>query len=197
VIVDPLNVSQFLAAYNASLANVLELKVSTVTGILEPKNNTIYRGELYWYLVDGGARLTVRIPERYRDLSGRRVEVTGQPDRHTNEDRGAIEVILRVQRITPLDPTPEDWIGPLRPIGEQRRSSWPAIERSIKSRILAGDQPCVLMLLGTSSMVDEDIRAALGQHEKAYHIERRRIPLTDPAAIAAALSVQKVNADLV
>jgi hypothetical protein len=166
-IVDPLNVSQFLAAYNASLADVLELKVSTITGILEPKNNTIYRGEVYWFLVDGAARLTVRIPERYRDLSGRRVEVTGQPSRRTNEDRGEIEVILRVQKITPLDPVPEDWIGPLLPIGEKRRSSWPAIERSIESRILAGDQPRVLMFYGASSIVDKDVRRALGQHVQA------------------------------
>ena len=82
---DPLNISQFLAAYNASLVDVLELKASTVTGILEPKSNTIYRGEVYWILVDSGSRLTVRIPERYRDLSGRRVEVTGQPHRADKE----------------------------------------------------------------------------------------------------------------
>jgi len=62
--VDPLNVSQLLTAYNASLADVLELKASTVTGILEPKSDKIYGGELYWVLVDGGARLTVRIPAR-------------------------------------------------------------------------------------------------------------------------------------
>jgi hypothetical protein len=175
--VDPLNVSQFLTAYNASLADVLELKTSTVTGILEPKNNTIYRGEVYWFLVDGGARLTVRIPERYRDLSGRRVEVTGQPYRQTNEDRGEIEVILRVQKITPLAPTPEDWLGPLLPIGEKRRSSWPAIERSIQSRILAGDQPRVLMFFGTSSIVDKDVLAALGQHVRAYQIVEQRTAL--------------------
>ena len=112
--------------------------------------------------MDGGARLTVRIPERYRHLSGRRVEVTGQPYRRTKEDHGEIEVILHVQRITPLDPTPEDWIGPLRPIGEKRRSSWPAIERSIESRILAGDQPRVLMLFGTRSSVDKDVRCGFG-----------------------------------
>jgi exodeoxyribonuclease VII large subunit len=193
--VEPLNVSQFLTAYNASLADVLELKASTVTGILEPKNNTIYRGEVYWFLVDGGSRVTVRIPERYRDLSGRRVEVTGQPYRQTNEDRGEIEVILRVQKITPLDPTPEDWLGPLLPIGEKRRLSWPAIERSLESRILAGDQPRVLMFFGTSSIVDKDVLAALGQHVRAYQIVEQRIPLTDPAAVAAA--VQKIDADLV
>jgi hypothetical protein len=112
--VDSLNVSQFLAAYNASLADVLELKASTVTGILERKSDKNYRGELYWGLVDGGARLTVRIPERYRDLGGRRVKVIGQPSRRIKKDRGEIEVILHVQSITPLDPTPEDWIGPLR-----------------------------------------------------------------------------------
>jgi hypothetical protein len=72
-IVDPLNVSQVLAAYNASLSHVFKHKALTITGILEPKNNTPYSGKLYWYLVDGGARLTVQIPERSRDLSGRRV----------------------------------------------------------------------------------------------------------------------------
>jgi hypothetical protein len=41
--VDPLNVSQFLAAYNASLADVLELKVSTITGILDkPRQRSRY-----------------------------------------------------------------------------------------------------------------------------------------------------------
>jgi exonuclease VII large subunit len=53
------------------------------------------------------------------------------------------------------------------------------------------------MLLGTSSMVDKDVHAALGPHGRAYHIDKRRIPLTDPAAVAAALSVQTVDADLV
>jgi exodeoxyribonuclease VII large subunit len=196
--VDPLTVSQFLAAYNASLVNALELKASTITGVLEPRSDKIYgRGELYWVLVDGGARLTVRIPERNRDFSGRRVAITGQPRRRPNENRGGIEVILHVEDIKPLDPTPEDWIGPLQPIGEKRRSSWPAIERSIESRILAGDQPRVLMFFGASSMVVKDVGAALGEHARAYHIEERRIPLTDPAAVAAALSVQDVDADLV
>ena len=39
--------------------------------------------------------------------------------------------------------------------------------------------------------------AALGQHARAYQIVKQPIPLTDPAAVAAALSVQKVDADLV
>jgi len=45
--------------------------------------------------------------------------------------------------------------------------------------------------------VDKDVRAALGKHVHAYHIEERRIPLTDPAAVAAVLSVQTIDADLV
>jgi hypothetical protein len=194
---DALNVSQFLTAYNASLTNVFKHKTLTITGILDPKNNTIYNGKLYWYLVDGGARLTVQIPERSRDLSGRRVKVTGRPTPRLWKERGEFEVTLYVESITPLDPSPEDWIGPLRPIGEQRRSSWPAIERSIENQILAGDRPRVLMFCGTNSIVDEDVLAALGQHAHAYHIDKRRIPLTDAAAVAAALSVQKVDADLV
>ena len=55
----------------------------------------------------------------------------------------------------------------------------------------------MLMFCGTSSIVGEDVLAALGPHARAYHIKKRRIPLTDAAAIAAALSVQKVDADLV
>jgi exodeoxyribonuclease VII large subunit len=55
----------------------------------------------------------------------------------------------------------------------------------------------VLMLYGTSSIVDKDVLAALGQHAEAYQIVERWIPLTDPAAVAAALSVQEVDADLV
>ena len=78
-IMEPLNVYQVLAAYNASLTNVFKHKALTITGILEPKNNTSYGGKLYWYLVDGGARLTVHIPERSGDFSGRRVQVTGRP----------------------------------------------------------------------------------------------------------------------
>jgi hypothetical protein len=191
--VDPLNVAQFLSAYNASLADVLELKASTVTGILEPWNDTIYRGELFWGLVNGGTRLTVRIPERYRDLSGRRVKVTGQPYRRIKKHRGEIEVILHVQRATPLDPTPEDWIGPLLPIGEQRRSSWPTIERSIESRILAGDQPRVLMFFGASSMVDKDVLVALGPHVPAYQIVQQG---PNPTLILLAKSHRSLSARL-
>jgi hypothetical protein len=74
--VDALNVSQVLAAYNASLTDVLERKASPVTGTLKPKNDKVYRGgELFRVLEDGSARLTVRTPARYRDLSGRRVTV--------------------------------------------------------------------------------------------------------------------------
>jgi hypothetical protein len=48
-IVEPLNVSQLLAAYNASPANVLELKTTTVTGTLKPGSDRIYgRGDLFW-----------------------------------------------------------------------------------------------------------------------------------------------------
>jgi hypothetical protein len=195
--VDPLNVSQVLAAYSASLTDVFKHKALTVTGILEPKNNTPYSGKLYWYLVDGGARLTVQIPERFRDLNGRRVVVTGRPTPRLWKERGEFEVTLYVESITPLDPPPEDWIGPLRGIGEERRSSWPAIERAIEKKILAGDRPRMLMFCGTNSIVGEDVRAALGQHAHAYHIDKRQIPLTDAVAVAAALSVQKVDADLV
>jgi hypothetical protein len=195
--VDPMNVSQVLAAYNASLTDVFKHKALTITGILEPKNNTPYSGKLYWYLVDGGARLTVQIPERSRDLNGRRVKVTGRPTLRLWKERGEFEVTLYVESITSLDPLPEDWIGPLRRIGEQRRSSWPAIERAIENKLLAGNQPHVLMVLGTSSVVDNDVFAALGQHAQAYRIKKQRIPLTDAAAVAATLSLQKVDMDLV
>jgi exodeoxyribonuclease VII large subunit len=53
------------------------------------------------------------------------------------------------------------------------------------------------MLLGTSSIVDKDVLAALGPHMQAYTIEERRIPLTNPAAVSAALSAEKVDADLI
>ena len=99
--------------------------------------------------------------------------------------------------MNPLDPTPEDWMGPLRLIGEQRQSSWPAIERSIESLIRAGDQPRVLLLYGVGSIVDEDVRTALKPHAQAYSIEERRIPLTDPAAVVAALCGGNVDANLV
>jgi hypothetical protein len=58
---------------------------------------------------------------------------------------------------------------------------------AMEGRFLAGHQPRVLMFFGTSSIVDKDVLAALGQHDRAYHIVER-IPLTDPAAIAAAVS---------
>lgn len=192
-----LSVCQFLAAYNASLANVLELKTITVTGTLESKSDKLYGGELYWALEDGGARLTIRMPERYRDLTGRRVEVIGQPYRQTREDRGEIKIILRVQRITPLERTTEDWMSPFLSIGEKRRSIWPAIVRAIESRILAGDRPTVLMLLGSTSIVGKDVLSAMGQHAAAYIILERRISLTDPTAVASALADQKLDADLV
>jgi exonuclease VII large subunit len=53
------------------------------------------------------------------------------------------------------------------------------------------------MLLGTSSIVDQDVRSAVGQHARACQIIEQRIPLTDPAAVASALPVQKLGADLV
>ena len=117
--------------------------------------------------------------------------------RRPRKDHGEIQVILDVEHMNPLDPTPEDWMGPLRLIGEQRQSSWPAIERSIENLIRAGDHPRVLMFFGTSSDMDKDVDAALGQYEQAYSIDRRRIPLTDPAAVAAALSGGNVDANLV
>jgi hypothetical protein len=146
---------------------------------------------------NGGTHLTVRIPERYRHLKGRRVQVTGQPHRQIRKNRGEIELTLHVETLTPLDPAPEDWMGPLRPIGEKHRSSWQAFERSLEGQILAGEKPRVLMLLGTSSIVEKDVLAALGQHMQAYTIEERRIPLTNPSAVSAALSAEKVDADLI
>ena len=194
---DPLNVAQVLAAYNASLAQVFTRQTYTVTGTLEPKNHTPYNGRLYWYLVDGDARLTVQIPERSRDFHGRRVMVTGRLTPRLWKERGAFEVTLYVESITPLDPPPDDWIGPLRGVGEERRLSWPTVERAIEKQILAGERPRVLMFCGTNSVVGEDVRAALGPHARAYHIDTRQVSLTDAAAVAAALSAQKMDADLV
>jgi hypothetical protein len=196
--VDALNVAQFLTAYNASLANVLELKTSTITGTLKAGSDQPYgRGDLFWELVDGGARLTVRMPVRYRHLQERRVAVTGQPTRRPREGRGDIRIVLNVEHMTPLDPTPDDWMGPLRLIGAQRQSSWPGIERSIESLIHAGDRPRVLMFHGTSSSMDKDVEAGLRPYADAYAIETRRIPLTDPTAVAAALSAGNIDANLV
>jgi hypothetical protein len=107
------------------------------------------------------------------------------------------EVVLDVEHMNPLEPPPDDWIGPLRRIGEKRRSSWPAIERSLERRLLAGKRLCVLMLLGNSSIVDKDVFAALGGHARAYHLTPQRIQLTTPAAVAATLSALKADADLV
>ena len=197
-IVEPLNVSQFLAAYNASLANVLELKTTTVTGTLKPWSDRVYgRGDLFWELVDGDARLTVRMPARYQHLQGRRVTVTGQPTRRPRENHGDIRIVLNVEHVTPLDPTPEDWIGPLRLIGAQRQSSWPAIERAIENRIAAGDQPRVLMFYGVSAITDRDVEGELRAYQSAYALDKRPILLTDPAAVAAARSNGNLDADLV
>jgi hypothetical protein len=115
VIVDSLNVSQFLAAYNASLANVRECKASTITGILRPKSDQIYRGGLYSVLMDGGGRLALRMPECYRHLSGRRVEVIGQPNRQTRKITGKLRSSCAVRasrRLTPLRKIGSDIYGP-------------------------------------------------------------------------------------
>jgi exodeoxyribonuclease VII large subunit len=195
--VDPLHVAQVLAAYNASLAQVFTRQTCTITGILEPKHDTVYGGQLYWYLVDGDARLTVRMPERWQVYRGRRVEVTGQLTPRLWTHRGEIEVVLDVKHMNPLEPPPDDWIGPLRGVGEERRLSWPTVERAIEKQILAGERPRVLMFCGTNAVVGEDVRAALGPHARAYHIDKRQVSLTDAAAVAAALSAQKMDADLV
>ena len=99
--------------------------------------------------------------------------------------------------MNPLEPPLEDWIGPLQRIGEERRLSWPAIERGIEIQILAGDHPRVLMCCNTTSPVGQEVRAALGPHPRMYHLEEQQIPWTDAAAVAAAFSVQKIDADLV
>jgi hypothetical protein len=195
--VDALNVAQFLAAYNASFANVLELKTSTVTGILESRSDRIYNGKVYWDLVDGNARLRVLTPVRYRHLKERWVEVIGQPKRRINKDHGEIQVILDVEHMTPLDPTPDDWMGPLRLIGQQRQSSWPGIERALENRIAAGDQPRVPMFHGVGAITDKDVEGELRAYPSAYALDKREIPLSDPAAVAAALSGGNLDADLV
>jgi hypothetical protein len=195
---DALNVSQFLTAYNASLANVLELKTSTITGILKPKGDKIYgRGDLFWEVVDGGARLTVRMPVRYRHLQERRVAVIGQPTRRLGKNHGDIQIILDVEHVTPLDPTPDDWMGPLRLIGEQRQSLWPGIERSIETLIRAGERPRVLIFFSSSSNIDKDVDAGLRPYGQAYDIDKRPIPLTDPPTVVAALSGGNIDANLV
>ena len=53
------------------------------------------------------------------------------------------------------------------------------------------------MFYGTSSSMDKDVEAALRPYADAYAIEERRIPLIDPAAVAAALSGGNINAHLV
>ena len=182
---DSLSLAQVLAAYNVSLAQVFTHKTCVRRGTLEPKHDTVYGGTVDWYVTDGDARLTVRMPERWQVYRGRRVKVTGQLTPRLWIHRGVIEVVLDVEHMNPLEPPPDDWIGPLRRIGEKRRSSWPAIERSLERRLLAGKRPCVLMLLGNSSIVDKDVFAALGGHARAYHLTPQRIQLTTPATVAA------------
>ena len=137
------------------------------------------------------------MPVRYRHLQERRVTVIGQPTRRLGKNHGDIQIILDVEHMIPLDPTPDDWMGPLRLIGEQRQSSWPGIERAIENRIAAGDQPRVLMFYGVGAITDKDVERELRAYQSAYALTKRPIRLTEPAAVAAALSGGNLDADLV
>jgi exodeoxyribonuclease VII large subunit len=187
--VDRFEVAQFLRAYNSSLANIYETKVVCVVGLLTPKNDKIYRGEVYCLLSDGAKKITIRVPERYMDLAGRQVEVMGQPYRKAKEERGEIEIILKVQKVAPLVETQEDLVKPLLHIGKTRRAAWSAIERSIANRLSTGDRLRIILIYGATSIVDRDVLTAAGRWIEAYEVQEHRVPITNPNAVASALSV--------
>jgi hypothetical protein len=80
--------------------------------------------------VEDGTRLTVRIFARDQYLRGRRVQVTGHPRVSLEHAYGKFALLLDVRDIVALEPPPQDWMAPLRPIGEQRQEAWPASSRA-------------------------------------------------------------------
>jgi hypothetical protein len=190
-------IAELLTEYDQSLTTMLEGQVFTVTGTLDPTDSQPSRGKLYWYVVEDGARLKVCIAEREGQLSGQRVQVTGRLRRNVWRPRGYLELVLYVTRITALELPQEDWSGPLRDIGTQRQAAWPAVEQAIEHGIRAGMPPRVVLLVGTSAQVDQDVRAAVHEHASAYQLIVERVSMLDPVAVAEAVSVPRSDVALI
>jgi hypothetical protein len=127
-------IDEVLTKYHQSITTELEGQVFTVTGTLEPTDRQPWGRKLYWYVVADGARLKVCIDQRDSHLSGRSVEVTGRLGRALRRWMGDLELLLTVTHITALGPPTEDWMGPLRAIGAQRRDEWPAVAQGIEQQ---------------------------------------------------------------
>jgi hypothetical protein len=91
----------------------------------------------------------------------------------------------------------EDWSGPLRDIGTQWQAAWPAVEQAIEYCIRAGMPPRVVLLVGTSARVDQDVRAAVHEHASAYQLIVERVSMLDPVAVAEAVSVPRSDVALI
>ena len=133
--------------------------------------------------------MKVCIDKRAGHLSGQRVQVTGRLRRNVWPPRGYLELVLYVTRITASEPPQEDWSAPLRDIGTRRQGEWPTVERAFENHLRAGMPPRVVLLVGTSAQVDQDVRAALGEHTGAYQLIVERVSMIDPVTIAEAVAV--------
>jgi hypothetical protein len=179
-----MTINELLTAYDKSLTTELEGQVFTLTGTLTSNDRKPWGRQLYWHVVAEGARLKVCIDRDDSRFSGQQVEVTGQLSRELRRWSGDFELLLTVTRMTPLGTSTEDWMGPFRAIGTRRQGEWPSIERAIEDRIRAGDHPRVLLILGTGTRIEGDIRRGLGAYDTAYNLIEQRVAMDKPRAIA-------------
>jgi hypothetical protein len=197
----PMKIGQFLSSYAQNLKSDYDFMEFELQGKLVEKSGVPFGRWLYWYLVDGNDKITVQIDTRWKSFLGRRVQICAYPKRRLlqkNQMGDKVEVYIEALKLHPLE-EPEEVppiIDRFAEASATRRESWPKTERSLVEAIVGGRRPKIVMIVGSTSSIDQDVFASLGALASEYDFERVTASMENPDAIAEKLLSMGPETDL-
>lgn len=182
-----------LHLFNISLVVSQTRRLITVRGIYQPGRGTNYNSFFYDSLRDeaSDAAMTLVVPAllRGRLREGETILFQGFIARKVVPAGGRIELHIHMDSLLEK-PQPLFSESDLRALEIQRQKAaagYRDVEALLKARIIAGEAPRVVILVGKTAIIDADISHQLGESAASYDLHFHRVNLHSETAILAAL----------
>jgi exodeoxyribonuclease VII large subunit len=182
----PLTPGQLLQGLQALFARevfrrFLEEGPYLVRGVFEGQPQKLYGGFYYGDLKGEGASIRLKVPAGILLAGGKAYVLSVSPE--LNQNGRPPLVLFRVEALLEEGEAP-----PASGVQLPRRSRDRVDVRGLLLGLLRkGETPALALVLGETGIVDRDVEASLGSARDRYRLDRKRVNLTDPWAVAEAL----------
>ena len=186
--------SALLHLFNNAINVSQTRRLTLVRGVYQPGRGTSYSGSFYATLRDeaSDACMTLVVPGllRTRLRSGVLIQGYGFIARKVVPASGRIELHIHLDTLleAPQPAFSEEDVRALELQQQKALIGYRDVEAVLRARLLAGDAPRIIFLIGKTAIIDADILHQLGAAATAYELHFHRVNLHSERAILDALN---------